>query len=344
MDLSVIIPGCDRQRYIAACLRSVTRCSREHMDMECLVVGGGMDETAAIVNRYAQRDSRIKMVVTGDAGISGARNAGIEKASGKYILFLDAADRLCEDAWEQIEAAVCEEYADFVAFSHVTSRRNGRLKAQMLPISDVVSTDENEARMLMYADSVLHTCDAKLFKNRIIRDNNIFFMSDAPAAMDFCDFCDFYDFYFVAEYFEHCESYLMTRAMILYCPQRDKSAAADYSIGERLERLGDRYDFQAGVVDRYHDDGLTRCMQVYYLGVLADLFCGYAVRCGRDRVALETIYAEALENKFVKRLLDGLDEQWIHSGIKRHEYRLLRKGNTARMRRYFRVRAGIQSL
>lgn len=156
MDLSVIIPARGGQRHIAGCLRSVTRCPREHMAMECLVMGGdGTDETSAVVCRYAERDNRIRLVTVREGAGGDARNTGIEAASGRYILFLDAADRLCEDAWEQIEAAVGEEYADFVAFSHITARGNGKLRAQMLPISDVISTDEGVARRLMYSHPIL---------------------------------------------------------------------------------------------------------------------------------------------------------------------------------------------
>ena len=232
MDLSVIIRACGAQRHIAACLRSVTRCPRETIDMECIVVSSSAGETAAVVGRYGERDNRIKLFVMDNGDTSDACNTGIEKASGRYILFLDAADRLCEDAWEQIEAAVEEEYADLVAFSWITSRRNGRLKAWMLPISDVISTDESEARRLMYADSALSTCGAKLFKSRIIRDNNLFFM---PAGADLDEFDDLY---FVTEYFEHCESYLMTKAMILYCPQKDRGVMKNCGMEERLEMLG----------------------------------------------------------------------------------------------------------
>ena len=170
MDLSVIISAYGMQRYLAACLRSVTRCSREHIDLECIVVHDSHeDETAAIVNRYSERDNRIRLVMTACEDSSDPRNKGIELALGKYILLLDASDRLCEDAWEQIEAAVEEEYADFVAFSHITMNRKGKLRAQMLPISEVVSTDVQEARRLMFAKVVLDTCWGKLFRSDVVK-------------------------------------------------------------------------------------------------------------------------------------------------------------------------------
>ena len=89
MDLSIIIPACNVQNYIAACLRSVTRCPKDTLAMECIVVSyGSKDETAAIVNRYMQRDHRIKLVTRESDGLSAAKNTGIEESKGRYIMFL----------------------------------------------------------------------------------------------------------------------------------------------------------------------------------------------------------------------------------------------------------------
>lgn len=348
MDLSVIIHVHDGQSHIAGCLRSVTRCPREHIDMECIVVGGSAkDECAAIVYRYAQRDNRIKLAVLEGGETSDARNAGIEAASGRYILFLDAADRLCEDAWDQIEAAVGEEYADFVAFSHITSLGNGKLKAQMLPISDVISTDEREARRLMYADSVLDTCVGKLFKSRIIRDNNILFRSDlmfepevfkgdVPSKKSW----DGVDSVFVAEYFEHSESYLLTKAMIWYAPPRNKYAVKQHSIKDRVELLGILYDHHVSAVKRYNDSELMACMKIYFLKSLMDLFGEYVEACCYRRDVVDTLYEGALGTDFLKKFLNELNEQEIHSKIRQHEYRLLRQGKASKIRRYCAVRTG----
>lgn len=331
MDLSVIIPAFNMQRYIAACLRSVTRCPRENIGMECIVVDdGSTDETAAVVNRYIERDSRIRLVTKENGGVSDARNCGLEEASGRYILFLDADDRLCEDAWEQIEAAVEEEYADFVAFSHITLYENGKFRAQMLPIPDVVSTDAGEARRLLYADSVLNACWGKLFRSSIIRDNHITFRTDLPVGGDFL---------FVAEYFECCRSYLLTKAMIVYYLQRGGSAMRGYSMEERLGFTGTLHEFHAAAVKRCNDSALTGYMQVYYLSVLADLFYEYARVYHYSDNALENIYKKALENEVTNQILGEVEEHRIPSIRKRYEYRLLRGKNVRKIRAYFNLMA-----
>lgn len=334
MDLSVIIPVCNMQKSIAACLRSVTRCSKENIDMECIVIDdGSTDETAAVVNRYIERDGRIKLLTKEHKGAADTCNEGIETASGEYVMFLNAKDRLCEDAWEQIEAAVEEEYADFVAFSHITLNKKGKFKARMLPLSDVISTDGQEARRLMYADSACSTCLGKIFKSRIIRDNNIFFRTDLPAGGEYL---------FATEYFEHCESYLMTKAMILYCPEADSRVIQDSRMEAWLEAAPVLYDFHVGAVQRCHDSELMYDMQVYCFKVLTNYLTGYAKACRQDKESIEHFYKKVLENETVNRILKDVDEHRIRSGILRHEYKLLKDKNAVKLRKYFMLKSWVR--
>lgn len=333
MDLSVIITVSGIQ-HIAACLRSVTRCPRENIDMECIVVNrDNTDETSAVVSRYIERDNRIRLVIKEDDNGYDVRNTGIEEAAGRYVLFLDAGDRLCDDAWEQLEAAVEEEYADFVAFSHITSRKNGKFQAKMLPLPDVISTDEGEARRLMYADSVLMSCRGKLFKNRIIRDNNVFFPEKLP---------DEADFFFVTLYFEHCESYLLTKAMILYSPQKSGIVMRAGSMEECLDRLCILHDYSLQIVQRYRDEELTHCVQVYFFKLQVSVLCECVREYGFRKRDFEEMFVKALEHKYTKQLLNEVDEHWFRSRIRRYEYSLLRKGDAAKVRKYVSVKAKLQ--
>lgn len=209
IDLSVVIPARDAQGTIASCLRSVTRCPKDALEMECIVVdGSGTDGTAAIVHRYMQRDSRIKLAAFENSGGSaGLKNRGISEAQGKYIFFLNACDRLCEDAWEYIVPAVGEEYADFTAFSHIKVHSGGKMKAAMYPMRGVASMQRRRAAKAVYSSPASDGCVGKLFKSGIINDNGIIFRENMP---------DIEEYLFVAEYFGRCESFMVTKAMIVY--------------------------------------------------------------------------------------------------------------------------------
>ena len=331
MDLSIIIPAYNMQNYIAACLRSVIRCPKDLIEMECVVVNdGSKDDTVSIVERYMQRDKRIRLINKENGGVSDTRNKGIEAADGKYLMFLDADDSLCEDAWEHICGAIKEEYADFIAFSYITLYENGKMKSQMLPISDVVSTNEQEARRLMYADSEFNTCWGKLFQKEIIRENEITFRTDLPVGEDFL---------FVAEYFGHCRSFFMTKAMLLYYLQRSGSAMRSYSMEERLGFTKILYDFNVNAVAHCKDDALEKHMQVYYLKVLTNLFYEYAKVYQYDKAKLEDTYQNALENQTVQTILNEVTEGAILSKMKKFEYKLLKRGNVSGIRRYFSLKA-----
>lgn len=90
--VSVIIPTYNSEKYIAATLESVI--GQTYCDLEVLIMNdGSQDRTAEIVQEYALRDPRIKLVnLVENRGVSAARNKGVEMASGEWIAYLDSDD------------------------------------------------------------------------------------------------------------------------------------------------------------------------------------------------------------------------------------------------------------
>lgn len=333
MDLSIIIPACNVQNYIAACLRSVTRCPKDTLAMECIVVSyGSKDETAAIVNRYMQRDHRIKLVTRESDGLSAAKNTGIEESKGRYIMFLAAEDRFCEDAWEQIEAAIQEEYADFVAFSYIAGYENGKLKAKMLPISEVVSSDMQEARRLMYADCVFYACWGKLFRSDIVKLNHITFQTEHLE----------WDFLFVAEYFSYCASFVMSKAMILYHLQREGAAISENGVQNGLAFIKTIYEYNVDTIRHFEDANLKKNMQVYHLSVFVEFLSLFTKEFQGKKEPLEEIYKKVFQNETVKKLLNDISEDSLSSWKMKRLYKLFMCGDVKKIlcnMRKFRTKA-----
>jgi cellulose synthase/poly-beta-1,6-N-acetylglucosamine synthase-like glycosyltransferase len=100
--VSVIVPAFDAARYIRQTLESV--CAQTYRAIEVLVVDdGSRDATRAIVEEFAVKDSRVRLMVQPNAGVGAARNAGIRQAKGLYIAPIDA-----DDVWHprKLEAQV----------------------------------------------------------------------------------------------------------------------------------------------------------------------------------------------------------------------------------------------
>ncbi|MCJ7934334.1 MAG: glycosyltransferase [Chryseobacterium sp.] len=91
--ISVIVPCYNQAIYLDECLKSVM--NQAHINWECIIVNdGSTDNTEEVAKKWAEKDSRFHYIYKKNGGLSSARNAGLEKASGEYIQFLDSDDMI----------------------------------------------------------------------------------------------------------------------------------------------------------------------------------------------------------------------------------------------------------
>ena len=118
---SVILPIYNAAETLDVCLSSLL--SQGRQDIEIVMVNdGSTDGSDAVCRRYAERDSRFRLVSQSNAGVSAARNRGLEEARGRVILFVDSddrvdagfADRMISALDGESELAVCGYYECFI--------------------------------------------------------------------------------------------------------------------------------------------------------------------------------------------------------------------------------------
>ncbi len=122
-DLSVIVPVYNTELFLRECLDSVLRQTGLTLEVIC-VDDGSSDGSPALLDDYAARDSRVVVVRQENSGLSAARNAGIEVATGRYLCFLDSDDYWLTDV-SSLVAHADQQRLDVYAFDAASLREKG---------------------------------------------------------------------------------------------------------------------------------------------------------------------------------------------------------------------------
>ncbi|MBR2550843.1 MAG: glycosyltransferase family 2 protein [Clostridiales bacterium] len=125
MLVSLIIPVYNVSGYLPRLMETVL--SQTHKELEIILIDdGSSDSSGELCDRFALTDSRVKVIHTTNSGVADARNAGLNAATGEYIVFADGDDYLEEDYIEYLLNLCTKNNADISCCAWTTDR-NGRL-------------------------------------------------------------------------------------------------------------------------------------------------------------------------------------------------------------------------
>lgn len=130
--ISIIVPVYNVTSYLPQCLDSLV--NQTYRDLEIICVNdGSKDDSLKILEDYAARDARIKIISRENRGIAASRNEALEQAQGEWLMFVDSDDwvdiQTCQSAME-----LAEQYqADVVMWAYVREFKNQSLPKVILP-------------------------------------------------------------------------------------------------------------------------------------------------------------------------------------------------------------------
>lgn len=176
-SISVIVPVYNVQKYLEGCVQSILM--QTFKDFELILVDdGATDESGKICDILAKKDDRIFVIHQPNGGLSAARNTGIQKASGKYMLFADSDDYIekntLKDAFE-----LAEKYkAEVVIYGYFADvyRKNGTVNSYRNHGEDMVLTEPIAIAaqvMALKRNFVFDSSCNKLYLTEIIKANKI---------------------------------------------------------------------------------------------------------------------------------------------------------------------------
>ena len=112
--VSVIMPVYNADNYIRQAIETVLAQTLTDFELIC-VDDGSTDKSVEIIKSYAKKDARIQLIEMNHIGISTARNKGLLKSTGEYVIFLDADDFYEETLLEKLYNTAKDQNLDIVA-------------------------------------------------------------------------------------------------------------------------------------------------------------------------------------------------------------------------------------
>ena len=188
--VSVVIPIYNSAKYLRECIDSVV--AQTFTDWELVAVDdGSSDESPAILDEYAAKDSRIRVIYKANGGVSAARNDGLDAACGDYVLFVDSDDWLEYDALQVLVDVTLNGSMDVAIADHWIWKENGSESEHHFFAkeftTDSKTTIQDVQRMVLYkgyspypslnCSYMFSALWSKLIRRTLLIDNGICFSS-----------------------------------------------------------------------------------------------------------------------------------------------------------------------
>lgn len=168
--ISIIVPVYNVEAYLDRCMESILKQTYERLEI-ILVDDGSTDSSGKKCDDYAKLDSRIKVIHKENGGLSDARNAGLELATGAYIGYVDSDDWIEPDMYERLYDACVENEAE-LAVCRYFSEYQDRTEAGGTGRTVSLTRDELLNIYISGHDEyvIYNSVWSKLFKRELVAD------------------------------------------------------------------------------------------------------------------------------------------------------------------------------
>lgn len=121
--VSVIVPVFNSDKFLSRCIDSVLVQTYPNFEV-ILIDDGSTDNSGGICDEYVKKDSRVRAIHKQNSGVSATRNVGLEKAKGKYILFVDSDDYIDNIMLEKLVSKAEEKQSDITVCNYYVQNGN----------------------------------------------------------------------------------------------------------------------------------------------------------------------------------------------------------------------------
>lgn len=193
--VSVIVPVYNSEKYLKSCIESILNQTYKSIEI-ILVNDGSIDKSLDIIKEYESRDKRVICIDKKNTGVSSTRNIGIDKATGKYIMFIDSDDFIENDYIEELLNITEKENLDICRTGFIVEKKGNVHEVINYAEEESKEIDPNDFKENFIDTTIFNSSCVQLIKTSIVKENNIRFKENLSYEEDLI---------FNIELFKHCK-------------------------------------------------------------------------------------------------------------------------------------------
>lgn len=300
--ISVIVPIYKVEDYLHRCVESIMNQTYRKLEI-ILVDDGSPDNCPALCDKYAKKDSRVKVIHKKNGGLSDARNAGMEVATGEYISFIDSDDYIAADFFEILYNTMQSENSDIAECSVVKFYEDNHFDKY---------SDDNKITSYSNQDALSGLISENPFKQHVW--NKLYkadLVLDIPYAVGKLNEDEFWTY----QIFGRAEKITRINKTMYYYFQRESSIMGNTYNLRRLDALEGKVNRQKYIEENYSDLKIQSKVDLYGS-------CMFAYQCvlkymsGNDKKKAKQIIYECkkkynLSLKEINSILDSSKKYYL---------------------------------
>lgn len=163
MDISVIVPIYNVEKYINRCIDSVL--SQKEVSLEIILVDdGSTDSSGRICDDYAANYSNVKCLHIDNGGPATAKNRGYDIAKGNYVAFIDSDDEIKPDMFNSMLQSGYKHNADIVCCNYIQVDEDGNISHTQHTGEKYVLNQDEALKAILIKDKIYSQCWTKIYK------------------------------------------------------------------------------------------------------------------------------------------------------------------------------------
>lgn len=269
-EISILVPVYNVEKYLGACIDSILEQTFTDFEVICMD-DGSTDSSGYILDEYAVKDARVKVVHKANSGYGHTMNEAVSRASGRYIGIVESDDTVEKDMYQTLYNYITQYDLDFVKTDHYATWDNvdGTRKKQKIKLTDDVAMYNRVLNPNEELQSYLlqkFTWNA-LYKREFLENNHIKYNETPGASFQDNGFW-FQTFYWAKR--------VMFLDMAFYNYRQDNENSS-FRSKQKVYAMKDEYDFIRNIMITHHDKREELYHICFHLRMMAYLMTLYRI-------------------------------------------------------------------